>query len=355
MADCLARLTNVVRILRDQLVFYKGSFTSDLAKQITQVHVFERGASKSGENHVAELTMLDEHEGYQRPAARSRQHKFAAYLKKKADGTTFAPPVILNARGHWEFEPESEGSPYGTLCIRGPANIIDGQHRLGGFIKHFLDDHEPRSVDFIAYDNLKHEQEKWVFHTINTTQKGVPAALSVIIDDTEWQNRVARKIATESSSPFMNKISMAGQPGKQYLWKLNAIAKNLERMFKSGAFKGVQEEEIYDIFGAYWEKIRDTHSDAWEDFDRDPRDRTHKLLELTGLVAYCRLFDFRFSHRYNSGTHTVDWPAVESDLEEIAARLELTKDGEFKGQTGEYGAGQVLLRMQEILAQPASI
>ncbi len=350
MPDPITTIAGVVRIVRGDLVFYKGAFLSDIAKQITQVHVFE--ASKDDKNHVTERTQIDGREGYQRPATQSRQNKFAKYLSGRTDGTTFAPPVILNASGHWTFTPDSRNDAFGTLTVDGPANIIDGQHRLGGFIKHFTDaENDPREVDFIAYDNLDHEQEKWVFHTINTTQKGVPGALSVIIDDTEWQNRVARKIATESSSPFMGKISMAGQPGKQYLWKLNAVAKNVERMFKSQAFRETPEEDRYDLFVSYWEKVRDTHSEAWDDIDRDPRDRQHKLLELTGLIAYCRLFDFRFSHNYNATTRLMHWTAVEKDLDNLVERLELVKDGEFKGQTGEYGAGQIFGRMQEILAQ----
>ena len=348
MADCISMLSNILRIERDDVVFFKGSFTSDIAKQITQVHVFEESKS----NHVTETREIDNCEGYQRPALTRRQNKFAEYLEERSDGETFAPPVILNARGLWEFEPSDGSSNYGTLCVRGVANVIDGQHRLGGYIRH-REDHgteAPRHVDFIAYENLSGDREKWVFYTINTNQKGVPAALSVIIDDEKWHNRLARQVAEESSSPFMGKISMAGQPGGQYLWKLNAVAKNIERMFKSGAFSNTPEESRYDIFVRYWEIIRETHSEAWDDFDRPTRERTHKLLELTGLVAYSRLFDDRFSKYLVRGI--MAWDAVREDLDELASQLDLTKEGEFKGRTGEYGAGQILQRMQEIFSQP---
>ena len=348
MPDCIAKLPGVVRIKRDGLVFFKGSFMSDLTKQITQVHVFE----ESKTNNVTEITLLDGQEGYQRPALKSRQTKFAKYLKERTDGETFAPPVVLNARGLWDYEPLEGHEHYGTLCLRGAANIIDGQHRLGGYIAHFEQANEPRSIDFMAYEALKPEKEKWVFFTINTNQKGVPSALSVVIDDTEWQNRVARKIAEDSSSLFMGKVSMAGQPGAQYLWKLNAVATNVARMFKSEGFAETPEESKYDIFLDYWNMIRETHSEAWDDFDRATKDRTHKLLELTGLVAYCRLFDDRFKHHYNATTDTMDWGAVKKDLEELAERLPLGKEEQFKGMTGEYGAGQILGGMRVIFSQP---
>ena len=348
MADCLAKLTGVLRVRRGALVFFRGSFTSDLAKQITQVHVFE--ASES--NYVTEKPEIGGQEGYQRPALKRRQNKFAEYLEGRGDSETFAPPVILNARGCWDFESDAEDEGYGTICVRGAANVIDGQHRLGGYIAHFADHKEPRHIDFIAYQNLDGEQEKWVFYTINTNQKGVPAALSVIIDKKDWYNRVARKIAEDSSSPFAGRVSKAGKPGSQYLWKLNAVAKNLERMFKSGAFAQTPEESKFDMFKAYWENIRDTHSEAWEDFERPTKERTHKLLELTGLIAYSRLFDMRFSMHYNSLKDTLDWGAVQADLEELASRLDLRKAGKFQGQTGEYGAGRLVQHMQEIFSQP---
>ena len=348
MPDCDVRLANVLRIERDALVFFRGTFTSDLAKQITQVHVFE--PSKTA-NYVTETRRIDDCEGYQRPALTSRQLRFADYLAGRPDGETFAPPVILNARAQWKYEASAGSREFGALCVHGAANIIDGQHRLGGYILDFKRHEKPRHVDFIAYENLDTHREKWVFHTINDNQKGVPPALSVIIDDREWHNRVARKVAEDSSSPFMGKISMAGQPGGQYLWKLNAVARNLERMFKSGAFGETAEERKYDMFVDYWRLIEETHSEAWEDYDRGTRERTHKLLELTGLIAYSRLFDDRFSKSYSAVSDEMNWVEVRGDLEELAARLELEKDGEFKGQTGEYGAGQMLSRMQAIFAQ----
>ena len=350
MPDCIAKLPNILRVERDGIVFFKGAFTSDLAKQITQVHVYEKGKS----NYVRETLRLDDSEGYQRPALTNRQSNFAKYLAERTDGETYAPPVILNARGLWSFEPANSEGNFGALCVQGAANVIDGQHRLGGYIRHreLHAEEDPRYVDFIAYENLSGIQEKWVFHTINTNQKGVPAALSVIIDDEKWENNLARQVAEKSSSPFMGKISMAGQPSPKYLWKLNAVAKNLKRMFNSGAFEHTALESKYDLFVTYWELIQDTHSEAWEDFERPTRERTHRLLELTGLIAYCRLFEDRFSTYYNAATDTMNWQAIRSDLEELAGRLDLNKEGEFKGQTGEYGGGQILRRMQAIFAQP---
>lgn len=348
MRSTVATIPNCIRDKRGSLTLYKGSFPSDIATKIAQVHVFEVSRS----NYVHEIVELHGNEGYQRPATKSRQNDFAEYLRNKTVDQTFSPPIVLNARGLWSFRPRVKTGEFGTLHIGGIANIIDGQHRLGGFISHFQRTGDTRPVDFVAYDNLDSDQEKWVFHTINTNQKGVAGALSVIIDDGKWYNRVARDIAEKSSSPFIDRISKAGSAGPKYLWKLDAVAKNVRRMFLDGTFEQTPEESRFDMFVKYWGKIRDTHTEAWMDFERPKRQWRHKLLELTGLIAYCRLFRDTFKKYYNAPTDTVDWSAIEKDLDELAGRLDLRKEGTFQGRTGEYGGNEILQKMQAILAQP---
>lgn len=347
MPDLITRIPNCLRIVRKSLTFFKGTFSSDLAALLTQVHVFEH----SKENHVCETLKIDGEEGYQRPAIKSRQEAFRKYLKKNDEDTTFAPPVVLNARGAWTFEPYPGTPDYGELCVKAAANVIDGQHRLGGYVSWNKKGGAPRSVDFVTYADLSTDQEKVVFFTINATQKGVPGALSTIINiDKEWQNRVARRVAEESSSPFAGKIDMTGSHGQRRLFKLNSVAKEVKYMFRAGHFKKATEDVRYDIFVKYWTKIQEVMSDAWEDIERKPKSREHKLLELTGLIAFSRLFDDRFKDYYNRATETLDWDAVERDLEHLSSRIDLSKSGEFQGQTGYYGGARIFEKMQEILA-----
>ncbi len=152
------RIANCLRVVRDGIALYKGSFPSKIAAQVTQVHVFERSVA----NHVHEIREVDGQEGYQRPALKSRQKKFAEYLSRHGEATAFSPPIVLNARGCWTFEPSGESEHFGALHVTGPANVIDGQHRLGGFIAHFEEIGESRSVDFIAYEQLDADQEKLI-------------------------------------------------------------------------------------------------------------------------------------------------------------------------------------------------
>ena len=348
MTSEICQINDVLRVEREPLVFYLGTLTSDIVKDITQVLVFE----KSKKNYLYEINELDGKEGYQRSALSQRQGWFADYLAESS--AVIVPPVILNARGLWQFDPYPGTERFGRLHISGRANIIDGQHRLGGFVKAYETENRPRSIEFLVFENFDVEREKNVFETINTNQKGVPAALSVIINtEGKWENRVARRVAEDASSPFCGKVSMAGSPGPQYLWKLNAVAKNLFRSFNHGAFAETPEESRYDIFVRFWRLIGENHSEAWEDVDRPTKDRRTKLLELTGLIAWSHMFPQIVGLAYNALTDTVDWDAVDKRIALLADRIDWPKDGKFQGMTGEYGGARIAEQMELVLAQNA--
>ena len=59
---------------------------------------------------------------------------FKKYLKEYSN--RLIPPVILSARGKWEFQALDESNEIGSLKINGKAAIIDGQHRIGGIVSH---------------------------------------------------------------------------------------------------------------------------------------------------------------------------------------------------------------------------
>ena len=62
-------------------------------------------AEKKAKKDAKSLIVEEGEEGYQRPALKSRQNKFGKYLAERKDQETFAPPVVLNARGKWLFDP----------------------------------------------------------------------------------------------------------------------------------------------------------------------------------------------------------------------------------------------------------
>lgn len=348
MSSPICKVENVLRLGAGELTHYVGVVPSDAIEGITQVLVFE--ASQRG-NYLKEITELGGQEGYQRSASKGRQNSFGDYVKKESDAVV--PPVILNCRGKWSFIPYSSSSPnFGRLEIHDRANIIDGQHRIGGYINAFKKHKVICSIEFVAYENFVLLKEKYVFDTINTNAKNVPGALSAVIHSEKEENRIARRLAEEASSPFCGKISMAGNPGPQYLWKLNALAKNVVKIFRDGAFDNTPEASKYDIFTESWHIIAEEFPDEWGDIDLPAKGRQYKMLELTGLIAWRLVMSKQLAHSYNAVDDTVNWDSVRQKVGMISGRLDWHKLGKFKGQTGEYGGAQIAHAMEGILASP---
>ena len=108
----IAEISNVFKIGREGHERYFGQIKTDLLKQITQVFYFEY----EPKNYCHQVGEIEAH------------------------GQNFvSPPVVLNARGKWEFVPDAPNSNTGKIVIHEPANIIDGQHRAGGFIYAYED------------------------------------------------------------------------------------------------------------------------------------------------------------------------------------------------------------------------
>lgn len=346
MSSPICVVENVLKLGDGELTHYFGSVSSDVVEGITQVLVFE----PSKGNYLTEITSLENHEGYQRSASTSRQRSFAKHVTDEADAVV--PPVILNCRGQWKFIPYDSSHPnFGRLEISDRANIIDGQHRLGGYIKAFKGG-TVCPVEFVAFDNFDLTKEKYVFDTINTNAKNVPPALSAVIHREKWQNRVARRLAEEASSPFCGKISLAGNPGQHYLWKLNALAKNLFHSFSNGAFQNTSDESKYDIFTETWHIIAENTSDEWSDIDLPAKDRLYKMLELTGLIAWSVVMAKLLPQYYNAIDDTMNWDSLRQRIESIGGRIDWNKKGEFMGQTGEYGGARIAKAIELILASP---
>src|SRR5690242_15194071 len=117
-------------------VYYNGSVPSDKIKGITFVPVIE----PSKKTYVQENT----DKGYQRPGSQFRTRAFMKYLQENPNSVV--PPVLLSGRDGWRFEVSQADNQIGKLVINAPAAIIDGQHRVGGYICHFETTSEPRPV-----------------------------------------------------------------------------------------------------------------------------------------------------------------------------------------------------------------
>lgn len=147
--------------------YYFGSVESDRISALTFVPVLE----ESPRTYLNERTEA----GYQRYASPTRMNLFADYLRNNP--LSVVPPVVLSGRGQWEFE----GDSVGRLVVQNAAAIIDGQHRVGGYVRLYEQYGQVRPVDFILLPGLSLDEEKQEFVTINNTQVGVTKALTAYL------------------------------------------------------------------------------------------------------------------------------------------------------------------------------
>ena len=356
--NIVGTITNVLRRDSGNRTYYFGTIASDKVKHVTFVPVLEN----SPKTPLTENTV----EGYQRPGTQARMRKFKNFLKDNPN--SLVPPVLLSGRGKWIFIPGENASPLGTLTLKGSAAILDGQHRLGGYVLLYENDQDVRDIDFLLLENLELADEVREFVVVNNTQVGVPKSLNYFLSqnvggldklvgnvaDDIW---VAWQLNQREDSPFLGKITRI-KMGPEHLLQLHSVAKHLERMFKDGAFNDVDREKKLDIAIRYWNLIADLHQTEWADIEKlgvpkqGRKAFEYKLLELTGFIAWSLIGNSRIlSPCYNSASNTMDWDRVQQMLEILAGKIDWTKDGEYANATGEVGGPLIHRDMQQVLSQ----
>jgi DNA sulfur modification protein DndB len=336
-------IDNVARRKQGNTVYFFGALRNDIIKMITEVLVIE----KSPKTFLQETTTG----GYQRPAAYNRQRQIKDYLINNKD--SYVPPVLLNGAGHWIFKEYDSTRPnFGKLEVEGLAHIIDGQHRLGGYIAAWEEAQEEASVDFIAFENLPPEREQVEFNVINTTQKGVPKAISTYITrDENTQNWVAWEFNQREDSPFSGRISRLGKLSGNMLLNLQSVAKNVVRTFDHGSLEDLDKEICLDYLIKYWSIIRDTYPEEWSDGDKPKGEWEFKMMELTGFIAWSLIGPKILGRAYDPNTATMNWEIVEKLVARIKP-LDWTKEGKYNGRTGEVGGKEIMRDMERLVDPP---
>jgi len=324
----IGQVANVIEKVQGDQKYLFGTIGSDKIKNLTFVPVIE----------YSQKTFLSEEtkEGYQRPGSQYRMRAFAKFLKEHPNSVV--PPVLLSGRGNWEFE--SKGPGLGELNIEGKAAIIDGQHRLGGFVFLYESEDVVRNISFILLPELTISEEKTEFLIVNNSQKGVPRPLTSFLEDKE-EAQVGWGLNEEIDSPFHGRITRTTLRSNQ-LFALHSLAKNVKRLFSLGVLQDLDVESKIEFMSRYWVIIADQLPDAWSDIyllddpeSKGRRDFRHKLLELTGLVAWSHTGAHIFFRSY-SETSGMNWENV-IRLVEAASGIDWSKEGEYRGRTGEAG------------------
>lgn len=340
-------IEDVVQKTSGQRIYYFGTVGSDKVQSITFVPVTETSRRKTP---LVETT----DDGYQRPGSLSRMRAFAKYLRQHPNNVV--PPVVLSSRDAWTFRGGDSG--LGRLEINGPAAIVDGQHRLGGYVTLFEDQGEVREVSFIVLPGLTVDEELREFLDVNTTQKGVPKPLTAYLEDTP-DAQVAWGLNEEADSPFRGRITRTSMQ-RQHLFALHSVAKQVGRLFGLGALQDLEVNTKIDYMSRFWTIVADARPDEWSDLERldDPkfrgrRDFDFKMLELTGLIAWS-LCGAHILARSYSETSRMNWENVRR-LVECAGGVDWKKkDGQYEGRTGEAGGGVIADDMMRLLPPEAT-
>jgi DNA sulfur modification protein DndB len=328
--------------------FYLATVDSDRLKAITFVPVFEKGRNTPLQEEVSEPP-----EGYQRPGSGSRMKNFRDYLENKPNRVV--PTVIVSSRERWTFT-EGDGG-FGTLTINKPAAIIDGQHRVGGYVKFYEMNEQVRPVMLIVLPGLSLEDETNVFMEVNSTQSPVKqsqlAFLGGMALDVDDDAKIAWALNTEPDSPFCGRITRLGM-SRPHLFALHSVAKNVGRLFTEGAVADLSYREKIDYFKRYFTIIADARPEEWSDIEKlasdsgtkGRKDFEFKMLELTGLIAWS-LCGAQIFHRHYQEGAGMDWEKVKQFVE-AAGAIDWKKDGQWMGLTGEVGGKLIAQDMKRL-------
>ena len=334
--DIIGEITGVIEKTQGNQSYLFGTIKSDRVKSVTFVPVNEK-SRKTPLNEILE-------DGYQRPGSLRRMKAFATFLKENSDSVV--PPVLLSGRGNWRFHPSEHGENSGYISIQDKAAVIDGQHRVGGFVHLYESEGDVRDISFILLPDLTPDKEKNDFLVVNNSQKGVPKPLTAYLEQSP-EAQVAWGLNEDIDSPFKERITKVTME-RQHLFTLSSVAKQVDRLFSIGDVQDLDVEQKIDYMSRFWTIIADTLDEEWSDIEkldmdrhqsRGRRDFEFKLLELTGLIAWAYTGAQIFHRSYNE-VSGMNWDNV-IRLVRFAAEIDWAKDGEYEGRTGEVG-GKVM-------------
>jgi len=333
--NIIGEITGVVQKTQGNQKYLFGTIRSDKVKNVTFVPVIEQ-------SHKTYLNESVE-EGYQRPGSDSRMRAFSKFLSENPNSVV--PPILLSGRGNWKFETAGHEQDLGKLIIQDRAAIVDGQHRLGGFVHLYESKNKVCDIAFILLPALTYEEEQNEFVTVNNSQKGVPKPLTAYLED-KPEAQVGWGLNIESNSPFEGKITRTRME-RTHLFALHSVSRQVKRLFTPEGLEldpNLDVDEKIEFMSRYWRIIAKQLKNEWADIEKleDPEIKgnrrssfEYKLLELTGLIAwaYTGAHIFRRSYSEESG---MNWDNV-ARLVKAASKIEWRKDGEYKGRTGEVG------------------
>jgi DGQHR domain-containing protein len=340
-------ISNIVRrtqvnALGQQRDYFLGQMHSSQAGEITFVPVVKDEAEKVKRSKAY---LNETNDGYQRPGSPRRMEAFGRYLMENEQ--LYIPAVVLSGRNKWVFS-ETDNA----LTVDSPAAIIDGQHRVGGYISAYLNDQVDRLIEFVVL-NISVEEEQQLFLDINSNAKSVATGLVSVLGR-RTDAIVADTLNSHPDSIFKDRFYItAKRPGT--LFNIASVAKEIGTTFRHGVFESIKDDVDlkFDIMNVYWEAISTAFKLEWSDINLKANQQEFKLLELTGLMAMALAAEEILAPSFDMASSTINFDEVEERIKFLAdsGELDWSKSGMFKGQTGFGGAGPIHRKIQQILAK----
>ena len=348
MSKPIFRIEDVKRVVKEdpegnQVEYYFGQFPSAAAKKLCFVPILVDELKRKRPGYLMEVLPGGAKDGYQRQGSKKRMETFAGYLN--GHPLRYTPAVVLSGRGKWIFD-EIDSS----LSAFSPAAIIDGQHRVGGFVADYEEHGISRMVDFVLM-NISIAEEKQTFLDINASAKSVASGVVAAIKYSSAY-QVAELLHEHPDSLFKGKFYIS-KTNSYSLFNINSVVEQIEETFSHGGFDSIREDidAMYEIMITYWEEIKTAFPEEWDDADLKKREREYKLLELTGLIAWSRIASEIIVPHFNPNTRLVAWDAVHRVISSLAdlELIDWRKNGMFK-RNGFVGASDIHRHLQSLLS-----
>lgn len=199
-------------------------------------------------------------DGFQRVLDRKRAQDIADYIDNGLG--TVPSSIVLSSQDDAELIYDSKRKSISFKDIPQAFLILDGQHRVFGFAlaKKTL------RVPVVIYDNLNKREESRLFIDINSKQKGVPSELLLDIkkmaeyeNDAEATMRIIfDRFKDDPTTVLYGKLS----PSKKVTGKITRTVFNSAVGPLVKLFKSMSDDEVYEIFKAYYQATYDSIFDA---------------------------------------------------------------------------------------------
>lgn len=189
--------------------------------------------------------------GFQRALNEPRADDIARYL---SEGTGSIPSnIVLSAQTIAGIKYSARAGSISFFPNARSFLVLDGQHRLWGYQKCALRHRVPVAI----YAGLSRAQEAKLFIDINTTQRGVPAALLLDIKQVaeieSHREQLLRtlfdRLRTDSRSPLAGKLS----PAESLTGKISRVTFNrgLTAALSGGVLAGADPDFRYRLIVNY--------------------------------------------------------------------------------------------------------